>query len=691
MPLLLIELSFLVIYWVSANVTYNRNVEAVGSISSRYLNDIAGREAMTIQATLGSVEGLVRLYAMESREALATPYMPPEAERARYGLNAQGVFHTMRGADDTASFFSGIVPIGPRQIDKVWRTARLDGTMRHIKQSSPLVRQVYLNTWDSYNRIYPYFDVLKQYAPGMNIPAYNFYYEADAKHNPARKVVWTDAYVDPAGGGWMVSAIAPVYGSERLEGVVGIDLTVETILKRILAINLPWHGYAMLVGRDGTILALPAAGERDFGLKELKDHRYDDAIRSDTLKPERFNVYKRPELKALAIALRANKPGVARVRLSGKDMLASSALVQGPNWRLVVLAPANDILTDANALRDRLRNVGLAMLGILVVFYAVFFVFLSMRARQMSQRVAAPLKNIEALMVRIGDGEYDQVAPRFGVTEIDTVSERLVAMGGQLGAAYRRIVCQEAEMRRALESERRITSGQRRFINILSHEFRTPLTMIDSCAQILRRRAGRQTEENVIERADMIRDAASRIENVMKRALQLVQLEEGEINAALAVVPLAALVRDAVLIAGQARADIVIDVVDSSGTATMQADTAMLRSALAAIVENAVKYSQDCGRVSVTSIPTGDHWRIIVCDSGIGIAAVDLPLVQERFYRGANSTAVPGAGTGLFLATTLIEAHGGTLAIESALDEGTTVTVTLPLTSTAAGDLTEAA
>ncbi len=688
----MIEISFLVIYWISGNVKYERNVEAVRSISSGYLTDIANREAMTIQATLGSVEGLVRLYALDSGEALATPYLPPATERARYALNAQGVFHTLRGGDETASFYSGIVPIGPRQIDKVWRTARLDHTMRRIKQASPLVRQVYLNTWDSYNRIYPYFDVLGQYAPGMNIPSYNFYYEADAQHNPSRKVVWTDAYVDPAGGGWMVSAIAPVYGPERMEAVVGIDLTVDTILQRILKINLPWHGYAMLVGRDGSILALPAAGERDFGLKELKVHHYDEAIRHDTFKPEQFNVYKRPELQALAQALRANRPGVTHVRLSGRDMVASSALVQGPNWRLVVLAPADDILTDANALRDRLRNVGLAMLGILVVFYAVFFAFLSLRARQMSQRVAAPLKDIETLMERIGEGAYDQVAPRFGVTEIDTVSERLVAMGAQLGAAYRRIVHQEGEMRRALESERRITTGQRRFINILSHEFRTPLTVIDSCGQILRRRAGRLTEEAVTERADMVRDAAARIENVMKGALQLVQLEEGEIRRVLTTVPLAALVRDAVLAAGQARAGIAIDSADCTAAATMQADAAMLRSALAAIIENACKYSHEGGRVSVhSSTAAGDQGCIIVRDTGIGIAPADLPLVRERFYRGSNSTAVPGAGTGLFLATTLIEAHGGSLLIESAPGQGTTVTVLLPLAPAATGHLPEAA
>ena len=691
-PLLLIEFSFLAIYWLSGNFIYERNVEAIRGISRDYLSDIANREAATTQATLGSVEGLARLFALESGHALSTPYAPPPEEKARYALSPSGVFHTRRGTpDQTASFYSGIVPVGPQQIDKVWRTAQLDRTMRAIRASSPLVRQVYLNTWDSYNRIYPYFDALKQYAPGMNIPAYNFYYEADARHNPQRKVVWTDAYIDPAGGGWMVSATAPVYRGDHLEAVVGIDLTVDTILKHILDINLPWHGYAVLIGRDGTILALPPAGERDFGLKELKDYHYNDAIRADTFKPEHFNINRRPELKELATAIASGKPAVTGLTLSGKAMLASSAPVAGPNWSLVVLAPAQSILADSDALRDRLRKVGMAMLGILVLFYAGFFLFLTMRARQMSQRVSEPLRRIEGLMERIGGGDYDHQAPQFGVTELDTLADRLVTMGGRLGAAHRQIVEQEVEVRRALDTERRITGGQRRFINILSHEFRTPLTIIDSSAQILRRRAGRLSEETLLERSDMIRHAASRVEGVMTSALQLVALEEGQISHKPEPVDLGRLVREAVRAGGQARASIPVTMGDLPEGVLLRVDPALIHSALTALIENACKYSREDGTVSIAAQIIGKACRITVSDTGIGIAPEDLPRVRDRFYRGANSTAVPGAGTGLYLASTLVEAHNGQLDLASTLDVGTQASITLPLADLSLAPESEAA
>jgi len=132
-------------------------------------------------------------------------------------------------------------------MERVLRLAQLDPLMKSIQHSDKLVAALYFNTWDSYNRIYPWFDTPAQYPHDMVIPDYNFYYLADAKHNPERKVMWTEVYLDPAGLGWMMSAIAPVYRGDFLEGVVGLDVTVGQLLGEIAELNVPWQGYAMLV------------------------------------------------------------------------------------------------------------------------------------------------------------------------------------------------------------------------------------------------------------------------------------------------------------------------------------------------------------------------------------------------------------------------------------------------------------
>ena len=89
-----------------------------------------------------------------------------------------------------------------------------------------------------------------------------------------RAVVWTDAYVDPAGKGWLVSAIAPVYRGEFLEAVVGADVTINRIVAGVLNKEIPWQGFLLLVGKSGTLLALPPQGEKLFELKERLFERF---------------------------------------------------------------------------------------------------------------------------------------------------------------------------------------------------------------------------------------------------------------------------------------------------------------------------------------------------------------------------------------------------------------------------------
>ncbi|MFY8195815.1 MAG: sensor histidine kinase [Novosphingobium sp.] len=245
-------------------------------------------------------------------------------------------------------------------------------------------------------------------------------------------------------------------------------------------------------------------------------------------------------------------------------------------------------------------------------------------------------------------------------------------------------------MARTLDSERRVTSGQRRFIQILSHEFRTPLTVIDSCGQILRRRAERITAAAVVERSDMIRGAAGRIREVMQSALQLVQMEDGKTTCHPAPTSPGSLLRDAVASA-QGTRHVTVEISPEAETAAVFVDRVLVHSALAAIIENACRYSPDTAPVTVFTVIEGDRCIVTVTDQGGGISSEDLPMVQERFYRGSNSTAVAGAGTGLYLASSLLDANGALLSIESELGKGTRVTASLPLAKATTTEFWEAA
>lgn len=660
-PLLLIEFGFVAIYWATSQVVYDRSAAAIRQISTETVRDAAQREAHIIAHRLASISAMTRIYAEETGRALQSPATVSPAEKANHALSPDGAFHSLRDGGGAAVFYSGIVPVGAAEQEKVWRTARLDPLMRAIKDSDPLIAQIYLNTHDSLNRIYPWRDVLQLYPPKMDIPRYNFYYEADAAHNPDRKPVWTDAYVDPAGGGWMVSSIAPVYGPDRLEAVVGIDVTIGTIVQRVLDIHIPGEGYAVLVGRAGTILALPPKGETDLGLSELVTHSYDDAILQDRFKPAEFNIFQQPMLTGLAGAMRTAPEGVRRIDL-GRPMIASWAQVAGPDWSLLVLASEDSVLAASRDLRSQLAFVSKGMIGILLVFYIGFFAFLWRRSAAMSARVAEPLADLERRMALISDGGTLPPAPPSAIGELQKVGEHLVRMGAKIDAANR---------------------AKATFLSAMSHELRTPLNAIIGYADLLEGCAGERLEGVRLDQLRAISAAGWDLVRLVDVVLDLSRIERQELAPVREPLALRPLLEEALERhrAEAGKHGITLELLWPEGPLPpLRGDAKILSRILDELLSNAVKYNLPGGRVTLQVAPEASGFLPLrIIDTGVGIGAEHRDSVFKAFHRlGHENSAISGAGIGLAIAKRFAEVSGCGLDFDSAPGVGSTFTLRIP-------------
>ena len=269
-----------------------------------------------IEAIVGRIEG----QAGELARATALTYADIErivgsVDTSRYAEAAGGVYYKAVDDGGPALWVSGVVPVDESIKRVAWATEAIDDDLKRIPQENPAVVQTYYNDRHSLNRIYPPFDVLSQYEPRMNIPEFNFYYLADEQHNPERAVVWVDEpYVDPAGRGWMVSCIAPVYVGERLEGVVGLDVTVAGIVESFLQ---PENRAWALVDRKGTIVAATEQAIEWLQMPPLTDHRYVNTVRSDRYRSEDYNMMQSPSAEVRQLADRALNGNVRSTRLEG--------------------------------------------------------------------------------------------------------------------------------------------------------------------------------------------------------------------------------------------------------------------------------------------------------------------------------------------------------------------------------------
>lgn len=450
-PLVLVELVFISIYFSANSWSRLETKSYLQESANTELNLLAQKQTEIINSQLQSISSSTQLFADQVNTTLINRASHTSEDLSRLAYSENGAYYTVSDSADgsVAIFYSGYYPINAAERQKTASLLTLSDLMKATVESYDLANQIYFNSYDSLNIIYPYFDVLEQYPEKMNIPTYNFYYEADASHNPSRQVVWTDSYLDPAGQGWMASAIAPVYSGDFLEGVVGIDITISTIANEILDLEFPWGGYGILVGKDGTILALPQQGEEDFSLTELTDHHYEEAIMGDTFKPEDFNVFSREEFSAVSDELINANSGTTQITLNDSNHLVTWNTVSETGWKLMIVVPEENIYASTNAINQSLLKIGMLMIAGLILFYMIFFYVLSRRANALSQNISQPLSEINHIVGNIGKGDYFQKEPQMPVKELAETTHNLIVMGENLGQSNEKLVTTQNELQQS--------------------------------------------------------------------------------------------------------------------------------------------------------------------------------------------------------------------------------------------------
>ena len=220
---------------------------------------------------------------------------------------------------------------------------------------------------------------------------------------------------------------------------------------------------------------------------------------------------------------------------------------------------------------------------------------------------------------------------------------------------------------------------QQQFVSDASHELKTPLTVIESYASLLKR-WGREKPEVREEALEAMLAEAKRMKALTHQMLDLARDDTYELMRFQSV-DLGELCRETVrpLIRTSGRA---IEVVmDETETVIARGDPEKLKQLLFILVDNALKYSEDT--IWVRLATSREHAQIHVEDQGIGIPKEDQEKIFERFYRvdKARSRQTGGSGLGLSIAKRIVDAHQGKLSLTSEEGKGTVMTVTLPLSS----------
>ena len=441
-----------------------------------------------------------------------------------------------------------------------------------------------------------------------------------------------------------------------------------------LALAFPVQGGGAVLARiDGAALkeALQGITLPERAVITFLDQRYRVVYRSQT--PESaigMDLSESGVLSALQnkntalLAVKSSIDGVARVY--GLARVATTGYV-------VMVGVRSDVLY-ASLWRQLMSY---ASVGLVVIFLTMSAALLIARS------IARPVRLLNFAAAEFGSGNFSARAPAEGRDEISQLGTNFNAMAETLEKREARL----AELDR-LKSE---------FVSSVSHELRTPLTTIKALTKLLMRDG--IGEEKRREYVETISLECDRQIDLVLNLLDLSRIEGGVLRVTHERVSVGELITSVVKSeersAEKRSHELMVEPLNN--IAPLCGDPKALRRVLSNIIENAIKYTPDGGRIIVAAHQGDNHIAISVADNGRGIPAEDMPFLFDKFHRGrpaphsaamrdATTDAefledadVSGVGLGLYLARNVMEQMGGDIGVESEVGKGSTFTLRLPV------------
>lgn len=483
--------------------------------------------------------------------------------------------------------------------------------------------------------------------------------------------------ISPAGAESLPVSLADKLLGEMRRGVQDVETDwAHGEGRYLLAIAVPVEGAGAVVARiDGAALKEPFRGMSlpDRAVITLIDQRHRVVYRSQT--PESTIGIDLTDSGMLS-TLKTQNTAVVVVKSSIDGVERVYGLGRVGKTGYVVMVGIPSAILYASAWR---QLMGYAVVGLIVVFCTMTGALLIARS------IARPVRLLNFAAEEFGGGNFSVRAPTEGKDEMSRLGMNFNAMAERLQKREARL----AELDR-LKSE---------FVSTVSHELRTPLTTIKALTRLLMRDGLEETKRR--EYIETISVECDRQIDFVLNLLDLSRIEGGVLRVTHQRVDvdevISSVVKSEARSAEKRRHELRVEL--KPEIPPVCADPKELRRVLSNIVENAIKYTPDGGRIILSACEEDSQVAISVTDNGRGIPAEDMPILFDKFHRGrpaphsaamANGTTnaefledadVSGVGLGLYLGRNVMEQMGGRISVESEVGRGSTFKLHLPLWS----------
>jgi signal transduction histidine kinase len=696
-PIIIIGVLLFILYFHFISELSNATIETLLEHTRQSTYEIASREAKKIEKSAQLIQ--------EQQQQF---FINPQAyhlsnDKPIFATADNGVFYKVNNNGGSSLYYSSKTEITEQAYQKAFKTESFDPLLKSTVLQNENIVAAYFNSHDNMVRYYPFIDnVAQQFGEHISLKDFNFYYEADAQHNPARKAVWTNAYLDTAGKGWMLSCVIPIYRNDFLEGVSGIDVTIEQFADTILDIDLPWSGSAFLVNREGIILAMPEEVEQYLNLKELKNHNYSGNLTKTIEKSEKYNLFNHPSpaiAQQFKTILQQNIE-IFDLSFDNHNFLLIQAEVSSVDWRLLVLIDKEQVYDDIYKLERFSKDIAYNILIFIILFFSIFFYYISRKLNEITQQISNPIVELATLTSNhsaLLNTQSQLVQDNSNIVEISTLTcnfnlmvERIKTLVYNLEQSNQNL--EQKIHERTLQLERKnqqllkLNQEKNEFLSIAAHDLKNPLQAIQGSAELISislQDEGCANSEELVDYANMIDVSSERMFDLITNLLDVNAIEEGKFELNLQYIDILPKLNHIVEEYREKAQLKSVSIYFEPQHAEYMAytDVKVLHQILDNLISNAVKYSPFDKHIFIKIFNQKQNIRIEVQDQGQGLSQEEQTKLFTKFTRlstkptnGEHST-----GLGLFIVKKLVTALKSEVWCESEVNQGTTFILLLPV------------
>ncbi len=477
--IIFIETILVLVYFLVSNNIINKNIDYILKDLQKNTTSIVNEKIDLINNKLSEMESLVNILQKEHQDFFTNKLKFLPNQDIEFSFASNGMFYKVNNNGGSSVVVSNETKIDDDLLNELKNSEIFDITFKTIVNHEDDVVAAYFNSRKNYTRYYPFLDDSFDVFPSdINMTNYNFYYLADANHNPNRKSVWTDVYLDPAHKGWLLSIIAPIYNKDILEGVTGIDVSLENFISSFLKLKLPYDGKSFVMNKNGNLIAMQNELTNIFGIDNLNPYSYkkDEKIEETVYKNLEFNIenFKNEELVNTINRLIKQDLSQNSVTINGKKYLLFLEEVKKTNWYVISFIEEDKVLENVKNLEQEYKIVGYLVVGFIFIFYILFFIFLSKKAKEFVSQIVEPLKNMILVTKNIGENNSISFDKQSNIIELDELNKNFVQLISELDSKTKKLIDEEAQIiyqRKLAVTDSLTGCYNRRFLEEFSNEY----------------------------------------------------------------------------------------------------------------------------------------------------------------------------------------------------------------------------